>query len=698
MILAAPAQRSPAQPQPWLRVEPPSPVHWQHALFTLVVVLAPLVFLPHEDGRVRLIAATAGAFVMQCSSGRGPWLDRGTIAAAGACMAMLVWSGAHLADHPTLQEAFLVLVAVGSFLVRPLLPGTPTWTTFLFTIAVLGCSIGSGQQPHPGTEAAGILLSTCVAVLMPVVRASAAASQVLAAGERSPRLALRAGVAAVLAILVEELIALPRAYWSLLVAVATTSGSRVQLRMRIIDRALATVLGCVRWAGCCKPRPRNAGPVHFPLLVAVIFAAVLFRPTSFPPVRLLHHPLCHLAVHDPGILDVRDPGGSLLRDRDRPGHQPGGGAGGPIPAPAGSDRAGIAGLSWRASTWTRGLAPTARPCRLPEAGLPWVMPAAGRVRLIDIAARCGVSKAAVSRALSRPLATSELGSATYERIHEAARALGYHSPSRPSGGSHLVAALHGGEVPQLFGVQGHLVAILAYALTLQGRDLVRMSAAQPHWSERLLEREPEGVVVLWPEPSDLAGFAARLTLPMVGADACHDLAMPRVLMDDRANGELMTRHLLQLGHTRIAFVRPDKGHHPCIRLREEGWRAALAGVGLSGPCWEWGSQDASAAVASRLQAASAPTAVVASGDIEALGVMQLAQAHGIRVPGRLSVIGCNASTVHSWPPLTSVYLAPDEVAKRTAALVAALAGGMPASSEPVLVSGQLRGGASTAPP
>jgi LacI family transcriptional regulator len=53
------------------------------------------------------------------------------------------------------------------------------------------------------------------------------------------------------------------------------------------------------------------------------------------------------------------------------------------------------------------------------------MPGIGRIRLIDIAARCGVSKAAVVQALSRPPERCELAADTRARIRAAAAELGY---------------------------------------------------------------------------------------------------------------------------------------------------------------------------------------------------------------------------------------------------------------------------------
>jgi hypothetical protein len=269
----------------WLPDTAPTWPHWRHAALTVVVVAAPLALLPWDSQRVRLIAATAGAFMMQCTGVGPPRYEHWSVTASGVAMAALVLAGAALAAHPLAQQALLVATAVLAFAVRTRLPDAAAWTTFWFTITVLACAVGA-DRPQPWPEACAILITTAVAA--PLQRLEGAAPRPAAPASPSPavppdrslRMAWRAGLTALLAILIQELMELPRAYWSLIVGVATTSPDRQQLRTRIVDRALATALGClVGWA--LHGLIQRLWVVHVPLLLATIFAAALWRPISF---------------------------------------------------------------------------------------------------------------------------------------------------------------------------------------------------------------------------------------------------------------------------------------------------------------------------------------------------------------------------------------------------------------------------------
>ena len=133
-----------------------------------------------------------------------------------------------------------------------------------------------------------------------------------------------------------------------------------------------------------------------------------------------------------------------------------------------------------------------------------------------------------------------------------------------------------------------------------------------------------------------------------------------VRMDDTRAAYEMTAYLIGLGHSDIAFI---KGHpdHGAAHLRHEGYVAAMAEHGLSvrDDRVEQGyfSFRSGFEAAERLLAgADRPTAVFASNDDMALGVMAVANRLGLNVPAALSVAGFDdtpgAKVV--WPQLTTV--------------------------------------------
>lgn len=164
-----------------------------------------------------------------------------------------------------------------------------------------------------------------------------------------------------------------------------------------------------------------------------------------------------------------------------------------------------------------------------------------------------------------------------------------------------------------------------------------------------------------------------------------------VRTDDAAGTEAATRHLLALGHRRIAFagLRPVR---PAL-LRLLGVRAALEEAGLSPPlvirvpASLEGGQRAGREI---VEATPRPTAVVAFDDMVAVGIIRAAHAARLRVPEDLSIVGFDDVAVAAFvePPLTTI--AQDASALGSLAFDIILAGhGELADEIPTVVPGHL---------
>jgi DNA-binding LacI/PurR family transcriptional regulator/signal transduction histidine kinase len=177
-------------------------------------------------------------------------------------------------------------------------------------------------------------------------------------------------------------------------------------------------------------------------------------------------------------------------------------------------------------------------------------------------------------------------------------------------------------------------------------------------------------------PGGLAALA-RLGLPLVTV-AYHDpeVRCPAVVADNRQGVREAVRHLIAHGHRRIAFI--GWLEYPAIAERYEGYRDALTESGL--PCSPElviGIEDnhvaSGRASASHLLAGAALpcTAVVAGTDRNAVGVMEVLQAAGFRVPQDVAVIGFDDLTDASLadPPLTTLRTRFDEFGRRAANLL-----------------------------
>lgn len=135
-----------------------------------------------------------------------------------------------------------------------------------------------------------------------------------------------------------------------------------------------------------------------------------------------------------------------------------------------------------------------------------------------------------------------------------------------------------------------------------------------------------------------------------------------VLTDLEGGAWRATRHLLDLHHTRIAFLSgPFQSEQSQARRR--GVERALAEAGLllrpelcpaSNPNVDGGFQAMSALLA--LPPADCPTAVIAYNDLMALGVLHAIRARHLRVPEDISVVGTDniAIAAHTNPPLTTI--------------------------------------------
>jgi DNA-binding LacI/PurR family transcriptional regulator len=132
-----------------------------------------------------------------------------------------------------------------------------------------------------------------------------------------------------------------------------------------------------------------------------------------------------------------------------------------------------------------------------------------------------------------------------------------------------------------------------------------------------------------------------------------------VCIDDVAGGRLAAEHLLELGHDRIAFVGDDEngawGFTSSAR-RRAGAASAVAEAGgrlivRRGP---HGRSHARSLAARLLALDDPPTAIFAGSDLQAVGVLEAAQAAGVGVPDELSVIGFDDVELARYVGLTTV--------------------------------------------
>ncbi|HSK34994.1 MAG TPA: LacI family DNA-binding transcriptional regulator [Propionicimonas sp.] len=160
--------------------------------------------------------------------------------------------------------------------------------------------------------------------------------------------------------------------------------------------------------------------------------------------------------------------------------------------------------------------------------------------------------------------------------------------------------------------------------------------------DTFLRQDVDGLVVVGQTLEEGAIIAAATDLPVVLAGT-REPALPKgdiVVNDDLAGAASAARHLIELGHTRIAHLR---GPGEIGRLRLKGFQATLADAGLDPERYlESGglNEDSGGAAARRLLTRrDRPTAIFAYNDMSAIGCLSAADDLDLSVPGDVSLVG-----------------------------------------------------------
>jgi LacI family transcriptional regulator len=284
----------------------------------------------------------------------------------------------------------------------------------------------------------------------------------------------------------------------------------------------------------------------------------------------------------------------------------------------------------------------------------------------DIARLSGVSKRTVSRVINR---SSNVGEGTREKVQRIIDQLSYRpnaqARSLAGGRSYLLGLIY--DNPDAFFIDAAQRGVLNVCREL-GYELV----IHPCGEEDALCSEVvgsvkrsklDGVIVLPPlaENHDLAGALANEGVPYVRiASVALDTSERIVVANERSAVAAMAEYLVRLGHRRIGYVTGPQGRRS-TRERLEGFSDALARMGCAFPedmvvpgaySFESGIEAATAL----LSRPEPPTAIFASNDDMAAGVIQTATEMGLNVPRDLSVAGFDDSALATRirPALTTI--------------------------------------------
>ncbi|GGY48765.1 LacI family DNA-binding transcriptional regulator [Parvularcula lutaonensis] len=316
------------------------------------------------------------------------------------------------------------------------------------------------------------------------------------------------------------------------------------------------------------------------------------------------------------------------------------------------------------------------------------------VRMVDVAKQAGVSVKTVSRVLNNEPHVQE---AMREKVRAAMDQLGYvPSASARSLRSHrsytIMLLIHDIRSPFTNTVQfGALQACqeLGYHLQLAmvgSETLEDRSKLERYFEKTLRAGKPDGLVLVppmanHPVVADVMPSLGIATIRIGPNDVPDTDETATVTIDDTLASREMTKHLLSLGHRRIAFLR-GKEDQDATQRRFEGYAQALsdAGVARDPSIILPGTFNFESGLASGeklLAMKEPPTAVFAANDDMAAGVIMAAHRLGVDVPSQLSVAGFDDSEIaeRTWPTITTIRQPLEEIGMAAIESLVAAAGG-----------------------
>jgi len=297
-----------------------------------------------------------------------------------------------------------------------------------------------------------------------------------------------------------------------------------------------------------------------------------------------------------------------------------------------------------------------------------------KVRIKDIAKRLGISPATVSLALNNP---NKVNRSTRKDILTLCEQLNYTRPQKLKNRKKQIAVLIG----YTYNFTNDFFSKIAESL---------LDLAKEHEYNLILESWPneqddipwclshkniDGVIVIGKILREKLLWIKQKGLPLVVCShTLHDMALHTVLPDGKSGSYQATKHLIELGHTKIATITGGDFYREVAMERIEGYRFALIEAGIKVredyiALGDFAKYDHSDKPLKKLLALkNPPTAIVCASDSIAYNVIRTLNSQGIKVPEEISITGFDNTPpplyAQAWlPKLTSVNVDTQELAK-----------------------------------
>ncbi|PZV97252.1 DNA-binding transcriptional regulator, LacI/PurR family [Micromonospora phaseoli] len=283
------------------------------------------------------------------------------------------------------------------------------------------------------------------------------------------------------------------------------------------------------------------------------------------------------------------------------------------------------------------------------------------VTIAAIAESAGVSVPTVSKVIN---GRSGVAAETRARVEAVINQYGYRRSS-PVTRSNMLELVFD-EIEDMWGLQ--IIRGVERVARKQGVGVVLTEFgpqrnAIRYWIDDTLSRRPDCLVTVAQLDEEQRNQLRARGIPFVVFDPTVELPddVPFVGATNWAGGRSAARHLIELGHRRIAMIAAPE-RILCCRARLDGYRSACDAAGLAaGPDLVVRAaltlEGGEAAALELLSRPDRPTAIFAANDLQAFGVYQAARRLGLRIPTDVSVAGFDDLPLAALvdPPLTTVH-------------------------------------------
>ena len=279
---------------------------------------------------------------------------------------------------------------------------------------------------------------------------------------------------------------------------------------------------------------------------------------------------------------------------------------------------------------------------------------------------------------------------------------------------------------KLSGGRSHIIGVIATDLENQYTSALIASTSEAAWEAgyetliyshverekrpsgsvmQLLRQISDGVIAVLPLEFGYLGELASIHIPVITVDHRGEHAeFPSVATDCYEGARTAVRHLIDLGHRRIAYIAGDE-RLASARDRRRAYIETMAqhGLGFDSSlivAGDFTQNRGFEATTELLSLANPPTAIFAANDLSAFGAIAAIREAGWRVPDDISVVGFDdiPAAAQFFPALTTVRQPLHQIGRSAVNTLLALIAGIEPASPQVTLPTDIVIRATTAPP